>query len=111
MKNHNEELWRHLCDSDLVKHCSITDFKGMTIGINASHWLETSLVSTVEELIDHNFEDFMFYVDAILSKVRNFRIAGVEPVMVFEGKRNLLKVISSQPFSLLITFPLRLKPK
>jgi hypothetical protein len=95
MTSHNEELWRNLCDSETVKHCSITDFKGMTIGINASHWLEIALTATVEELINHNFEDFMFYVDALLSKVRNFRMAGVEPVMVFEGKRNLLKVFLS----------------
>lgn len=99
----NDELWRNLCDSDLVRHCSITDFKGMTIGINASHWLETALVATMEELVDHNFEDFMFYVDAILAKVRNFRMAGVEPVMVFEGRRNLLKVLTPLCLSSLLT--------
>jgi hypothetical protein len=88
----NEELWKNLCEHDAVSYCSITDFKGLTIGINVSSWLQKALSGSIEALIDNNFSDYMFYVDQILSKVRNFRMAGVEPVMVFEGRRTLLKV-------------------
>jgi hypothetical protein len=104
----NEELWKHLCEYEAVSYCSITDFKGLTIGINASSWLQKALSSSIEALIDNNFSDYMFYVDQILSKVRNFRIAGVEPVMVFEGRRTLLKVLF-QFHSTLTSLRLRLR--
>lgn len=42
--------------------------------------------------MDLDFKDHMFYADFLLYRTRNFRIAGVEPVMVFGGRRNNLKV-------------------
>ena len=39
------------------------------------------------------FNDSQFYVDFILSRARSLREAGVEPVLVFDGKRNNLKVL------------------
>lgn len=107
----HEEYWRQFLDPDMVKHCSITDFKGMTIGINSTNWLVKALLASMEGLIDNHFKDYMFYVDQILSKVRNFRIAGVEPVMVFEGRQNLLKVKPSQHLSSLSICRLKHKLK
>jgi hypothetical protein len=46
-----------------------------------------------EHLVDSKLMDYMLYVDFILSRTRNFRLAGVEPVMVFDGRREFTKVI------------------
>jgi hypothetical protein len=43
--------------------------------------------------MDLNFEDHMLYVDFLVTRTRNFRLCGVEPVLVFDGKRNHLKVL------------------
>ena len=80
---------------------SISEFKGLSIAINASFWLLQSLHSLIEDLLDQEMKDLLFYVDSILMRVRNFRIVGVEPVMVFNGKRNIIKVPF---FSILCSF-------
>ena len=38
------------------------------------------------------FNDYQFYVDYIMTRTRSLREAGVEPILVFDGKRNNLKV-------------------
>ncbi len=42
--------------------------------------------------MDLNFQDNLLYVDFLITRTRNFRLCGVEPVLVFDGKRNALKV-------------------
>lgn len=44
--------------------------------------------------MDLNFEEHLLYVDFLITRTRNFRLCGVEPVLVFDGKRNSLKVRS-----------------
>ena len=39
--------------------------------------------------------DAQFYVDFVLSRARGLREQGVEPVFVFDGKRNNLKVLGT----------------
>ena len=54
-------------------------------------WLHKGLYSAAEDFVDSGFRDAQLYVDFIVSRARNFRNCGVEPVLVFDGKRNNLK--------------------
>ena len=56
-------------------------------------WLSKAVYYSTEEVVDANFKDYMFYVDFLLARTRKFRVAGVEPVMVFNGKSNPLSVV------------------
>ena len=59
--------------------------------------------------MDLNFEEHLLYVDFLITRTRNFRLCGVEPVLVFDGKRNSLKVCVSlcDPVVLVALTPLR----
>jgi len=36
--------------------------------------------------------DYNLFVDFLLARARNFTLSGVDPVFVFDGRRNNLKV-------------------
>jgi 5'-3' exonuclease len=48
--------------------------------------------TSYQDYVDSGFEDAQFYVDYILFRARSLRDMGVEPILVFDGKRNNLKV-------------------
>lgn len=95
----------------------ITDFKGQRIAIDSSGWLHKGLFAAAEDIVDTGI-DSELYFDFLLARARNFILngiqtmnyctshtphveltetlprysIGVEPVFVFDGKRNNLKV-------------------
>lgn len=70
----------------------ITLFQGKRVAIDTSGWLHKGLFAVAEDFIDSEFEDHnQLYVDYIVFRVRSLRDLGVEPVLVFDGKRHLLK--------------------
>lgn len=52
-------------------------------------WILQALHSTLDITIDLKYEDYMFYVDFLICRARNFRLAGVEPIFVFAGERTI----------------------
>lgn len=66
-------------------------FKGKRIAIDASGWLHKGIFTAAEDFVDSNFEDYQLYVDWIINRLRNMRDFGIEPVLVFDGKRSVLK--------------------
>lgn len=50
------------------------------------------MFATAEDWVDSNCTDSQLYVDFMLTRVRNVQACGVTPIMVFDGKRNNLKV-------------------
>lgn len=75
-------------------------------------WLHKAIFATAEESMDLGFEEHLLYVDFLITRTRNFRLCGVEPVMVFDGKRSCLKVslpvASVLPSQHMLTFSLPL---
>jgi hypothetical protein len=65
---------------------------GKRVAIDASSWLHKAIFATAAECLDLNFEEHLLYVDFIVTRTRNFRLCGVEPVLVFDGKRHHMKV-------------------
>jgi hypothetical protein len=55
-------------------------------------WLHKAIFATAEESMDLDFGEHLLYVDFLITRTRNFRLCGVEPVLVFDGKRSILKV-------------------
>ena len=77
--------------SAVVEVANISEFAGQRIAIDASGWLHKGLYGAAEDYVDSNFFDNQLYVDFILSRVRHFLMMGVEPVVVFDGRRSILK--------------------
>jgi len=75
----------------VVQDSNIRDFKGKRICIDASGWMHKGLYGAAEDFVDSKFVDSQLYVDFILSRIRHFLTLGVEPVLVFDGKRNTMK--------------------
>jgi hypothetical protein len=75
------------------KSLSVAEYKGLSVGIDVSAWLLKALIGGSDQLVDLQFKDYMLYVDFILARTRNFRLSGVEPVMVFEGRKQYMKVL------------------
>lgn len=73
----------------------LCNLAGKRVAIDASSWLHKAIFATAEESLDLNFEEHMLYVDFIVTRTRNFRLCGVEPILVFDGKRHRLKVLIS----------------
>ena len=71
----------------------IGNFRGSRVAIDVSGWLHRGLYSVVEDYIDNcdGVKDNQFYVDYILNRIKGLRDVGVEPILVFDGKRNSLK--------------------
>jgi hypothetical protein len=67
----------------------------MRVAIDASSWLHKALYVVAEDIVDSGFQDAQLYVDYILIRLNELRNCGVEPVMVFDGKRSHLKVSST----------------
>lgn len=76
----------------ITKKMHLKDFVHKRVAIDASGWLHKALYTVTEDLIDSNFVDNKLYVDHIVAKVRNIESCGLKVVMVFDGKRNNLKV-------------------
>ena len=96
------------------KEFSLSELKGKRVAIDASGkcstnilthineslcyywlwiaWLHKAIFATAEESLDLDFEEHLLYVDFLITRTRNFRLCGVEPVLVFDGKRSILKV-------------------
>lgn len=75
----------------------IEDLRGKRVAIDCSIWLHKALYASAEDLMDANFEDHQHYVDFILARIRNLVLAcGVIPVVVFDGRRNLLKDLTRE---------------
>ena len=53
-------------------------------------WLHKGLYAAAEDFVDSGL-DSELYVDFILARARNFLLNNVEPVFVFDGKKNILK--------------------
>lgn len=83
------------------KMCSYDNFKGKSVAIDGSGiisyyvsyapsydagWIQKTLLSTIDELIDVDFADYKVYVDYMLVRIRNFRLHGIEPIVVFDGR-------------------------
>lgn len=64
----------------------------MSIAIDASGWLHKALYAVVEDYIDSGLQDSQLYVDFILMRINELKSFGINPVMVFDGKRSYLKV-------------------
>ena len=71
----------------LVLFLSITQFELIFVA-----WLHKAIFATAEESMDLDFGEHLLYVDFLITRTRNFRLCGVEPVLVFDGKRSNLKV-------------------
>jgi len=69
----------------------LCDFKGQRVAIDASGWLHKAVFAVAEDMVDTQFNDSQLYVDYILYRAKAMRDMGVEPVLVFDGKRHLLK--------------------
>ena len=69
----------------------LQQLKGQRVAIDASGWLHKAIYAAAEDFIDTQFNDSQLYVDYILHRCKSMRDMGVEPVMVFDGKRHLLK--------------------
>ena len=69
----------------------ITAFKGKKLAVDASGWLHKAIFACAEDSIDNDV-DSQLYVDFILGRAVTMQQVGVEPVMVFDGKRHRLKV-------------------
>lgn len=76
----------------ITKKQHLRDFANKRVAIDASGWLHKALYTVTEDLIDSNFVDNKLYVDQIIAKIRNIESCGLKVVMVFDGKRNNLKV-------------------
>ncbi len=90
-----------MCIKDLIKVLysdfklrSIGEFKGHRIAIDTRFWLQKAISTSIEEFVDSGL-DQLFYVDFMMARARNFRIAGIEPVFVFEGRPSAFKVTYS----------------
>eukprot|EP01035_Chromulina_nebulosa_P025593 gene25593-33415_t len=79
------------CLQPLTVERNINEFKGMSIAVDASGWLHRGLYAAVEDIIDSNMKDSQLYVDFIIMRVTELKAYGVDPVLVFDGKRNYMK--------------------
>ena len=75
----------------IVVDSNIREFKGKRVAIDASGWMHKGLYGVAEDFVDSKFVDSQLYVDFILSRIRHFHTLDVEPVLVFDGKRNIMK--------------------
>jgi exonuclease-1 len=69
----------------------ISTFKGWKVAVDVSGWLHKGLYGAAEDLVDSNFVDSQLYVDYVLNRVAILQGMGIEPVLVFDGRRNCLK--------------------
>ena len=85
-----DQLTRHIVENLSSEHkFPLERLKGKCLAIDASCWLRKSLSTvSIDDLISTDFVDYMLYVDFLLVRVRNFRMSGIEPVMVFDGRRH-----------------------
>lgn len=49
--------------------------------------------AAAEDFVDSGMEDSQLYVDFVLKRLFNLKAVGVEPIVVFDGRRNNLKVL------------------
>lgn len=73
------------------------DFRGMRVAVDASSWLHKALYVVCEDIVDSGFQDAQLYVDYILIRLNELKSCGIDPVLVFDGKRSHLKVSCSIP--------------
>lgn len=76
----------------ISKHQNINDYKNKRIAVDASGWLHKALYATTEDWINSDCTDTQLYVDFMITRVKNLQQCGVNVVLVFDGKRNHLKV-------------------
>jgi hypothetical protein len=76
---------------------NIGDFAGKRLAIDASGWLHKAVYTTAEDWIESNCGDSQLYVDVIITRLKQLQGLNITPVMVFDGKRNTLKVNSYFP--------------
>ena len=94
----------------------IKSFSGCRLAVDASGWLHKAVFATAEDFIMHAFNgritsernfdnaNSQLFVDVIISKVNMLRCHGIEPVLVFDGRRNTLKVLGRLQFDTLHSF-------
>lgn len=75
----------------LAKVQNISEFQNKSIAIDASGWLHKGLYAATEDFVDSGFVDNQLYVDYILMRIHELKSYGIEPVMVFDGRRSYLK--------------------
>ena len=78
---------------NISKHQNINEYKNKTIAIDASGWLHKAVYATTEDWINSNCTDTQLYVDFMVTRIKNLQQCGIKVVLVFDGKRNHLKVI------------------
>jgi 5'-3' exonuclease len=71
---------------------NISDFAGKRLAIDASGWLHRALFAVAEDWVDSNCKDNQLYVDHVVSHAKFLLSRNVTPVLVFDGRRNILKV-------------------
>ena len=71
---------------------NIADFAGKRLAVDASGWLHKAVYATAEDWVDSNCTDSQLYVDFLITRVKNLQSCNITPVLVFDGKRNTLKV-------------------
>ena len=69
----------------------ISEYKGWKVAIDVSGWLHKGLYGAAEDFVDSGFVDSQLYVDYVLNRVAILQGMGIEPVLVFDGRRNCLK--------------------
>jgi 5'-3' exonuclease len=78
------------CTTTVQKN--ISDFSGKRLAIDASGWLHKAVYTIAEDWVDSNCTDSQLYVDVIITRLKQLQSHNIVPIMVFDGKRNALKV-------------------
>jgi len=82
---------------------AIETFSGCRLAVDASGWIHKAVFASAEDFIVHAIQQPItqpfdgsnseLFVDVMVNKVCKLRAQGIEPVFVFDGRRNILKVI------------------
>jgi exonuclease-1 len=76
---------------DAIVRTSLTTMKGSRIAVDVSGWLHKSIYTFAHEFILNGFRDNQLYVDFIIGRVLKLKEEKIEAILVFDGKRNILK--------------------
>lgn len=83
----------------------IKSFSGCRLAVDASGWLHKAVFASAEDFIMHAIlqptsqifdgSNSELFVDIMINKVCKLRGQGIEPIFIFDGRRNALKVNST----------------
>lgn len=76
---------------DAIVRTSLTTMKGTRVAVDVSGWLHKSIYTFAHEFVSNGFQDNQLYVDFIIGRVLKLKEEKIEAILVFDGKRNILK--------------------